>query len=147
MAVSVVAGDTTAQPNHVADAEILLEDLLQIPSAEPWIALLFLREQTFFGSQHGAATVHVDAAALQHYAVDLPILDNCRKKLLELQEFADVIGKKIVVLPVRVLRPAVKSPVGSCELLPVTYKDRPRVARPNAVSGPPMEANGRRESA
>ena len=50
MAVGVVTGDTVFQPQNIAHAEIVAEDLLIIAFGEAGIALLNFALQTFFGS-------------------------------------------------------------------------------------------------
>ena len=68
VAVRVVAGDAPAEPDDVADAEIVGEDLLEPGAVEPGVAGLDLAEQAFLGREQGAAAVDVDRAPFHHDA-------------------------------------------------------------------------------
>ena len=62
MAVRVVAGDSAAQPDDVADAQIVGEDSLQGRAIQAGVAGLDLAEQAFLGRQQRAPAVDVDRA-------------------------------------------------------------------------------------
>jgi hypothetical protein len=73
--VGIVAGDAALQPNHVGDAEIVVKGGFDLLSRSSGIALLHVAEQAFFGSDQGAATVDVNAAAFEDewFAVELRV--------------------------------------------------------------------------
>ena len=51
MTVGVIAGTSTIQPDHLLNAEIFSEGLLQLLAAHAWIALLHVAEQALFGRE------------------------------------------------------------------------------------------------
>ena len=65
VAVGVVAGDSAPQPDHLLDAEIVVECLLELLAANAGIALLHFAEQAFFGRQQDALAVGIDGAAFE----------------------------------------------------------------------------------
>ena len=66
VAVGVVAVDPAAQPDDVADAQVVGEDLFDGRAVEAGVASLDLAEQAFLGRQQRAAAVDVDRAPLHH---------------------------------------------------------------------------------
>src|SRR3954451_14142152 len=83
--VRVVAFNTAAEPNDVVHTQILREDLFEIFFAEPAIALLLARKQTFFGGEHRPAAIDVYAAAFEDYAMNLLPFNDRGNELLHLQ--------------------------------------------------------------
>ncbi len=73
MAVGVVAGDATSEPDDLPDAEIVREQPLQLLASGTGIACLHFAEQTFLGGEQSATTVDVDAAAFEHHSPRLAI--------------------------------------------------------------------------
>ena len=69
VAVRVVAGDAAVQPEHLIDAEIVVEGLLQLLAADAGIALLHRAQQAFFRGEQQACAVDVDTAAFEHQIV------------------------------------------------------------------------------
>src|SRR4029077_6775738 len=101
-------------------------------------------EMAFFRAQHQPLTVHINAAALKHHVVRLAIAFDYRRKLLELQFFPDTLRKLIVMLPVGILGPGVKAPVGKRNSLLVPDEDWAGVARPDSVGGPDVKLHALR---
>src|ERR1700684_2377618 len=73
MSVSVIAGTSTIQPDHLFDAEIFSEGLLQLLAAHAWIALLHIAQEALFGGEQDALAVGVDRSALQYQPLRLSI--------------------------------------------------------------------------
>ena len=82
MAVSVVASNSRAQPNHVLDSKVVGEDFFVIGARHGRISLLDLAEQTLLRGEQSALPVHIDGAAFE----DDPVLAEDRA------EFAGVGG-------------------------------------------------------
>ena len=72
VAVGVVAVDPPAQPDDVADAQVVGEDLFEGLAVEARVAGLDLAEQAFLGRQQRAPAVDVDRAPLHHDAAGSP---------------------------------------------------------------------------
>ena len=72
VAVGVVAVDAPAQPDDVADAEVVGEDPLHRLAVEPGVAGLDLAEQALLGRQQRAAAVDVDAPPSSTTRTGLP---------------------------------------------------------------------------
>ena len=109
VAVGIVPGDATIHPQHLVDAEIVVKHTLQILAAEAWVALLHRAQQALFCGDESALAVDVDAPAFQHHAMAAGKL---RSPARQLQQLRRLQGKLVVKLPVVVLRPGVKPPVG-----------------------------------
>ena len=111
VAVRVVAGDALAQPDDVADAQIIGEHLLQPRAVEARVAALDLAQQALLGGQQAAPAVDVDGASFHDDAAELvPARDPGYPQGVA-QVSRDPPGNSVVVLVVRVLRPGIEPPV------------------------------------
>src|SRR5207248_9543866 len=63
VAVSIVAGDAAVQPDHICDAEIIVERSFDLLARKRGVALLHISEQAFFSGDERSAAVDVNAAA------------------------------------------------------------------------------------
>ena len=111
VAVRVVAGDAPAQPDHVADAEVVGEDPFDARPVEPRVACLNVAQQAFLGGQQGAPAIDVDRAPFHDDAAELASLLDAGHPERVAQMGRDPPGKAVVVLVVGVLGPAIELPV------------------------------------
>ena len=63
--VGVVAGNSPPQPDHLLDAEVIVEGAFKFFAAHTGIALLHFAQQTFFRRQQNALAVGIDRSALK----------------------------------------------------------------------------------
>ncbi len=73
VAVRVVAGNAALQPDDLLDAKIIGKNFFHVLARESRVALLHIAEQAFFGGDQCAASIDVDAAALQNDAMHLAV--------------------------------------------------------------------------
>ena len=66
VAVRVVADAALAEPDRLANAEVLAERALVAVAIEPRIAHLHVGEEPLLGHEHRALAIGLDAAALEH---------------------------------------------------------------------------------
>src|ERR1043166_5808939 len=130
VAVRVVADNPAAKPYHTLGPEHVGKDLLDPLAAEARIPRLRLRKQALFGAEEHPLSIHVDRAALHHDVASLDddaILGHAKRP-------GDPPRDLVVLLVVRVLGPAVESPMGR-DLLAgrIPYEDRAGIARPDAI--------------
>lgn len=112
VAVSVVAGNAFAEPDHMRCTEIFCEDPLVIFARHPRIALLNFAKQAFFGREQGAASIDVDGTALEHDAGAAVQGTDCLRMRGARHPLADL----VIVPPIRVLRPGVEAKVDGDEV-------------------------------
>ena len=125
VAVGVVADNPLAHPQHLLDAEVVAQILLDVAAEEPRIAVL-VQEALLAGEQQARA-VHVDGAAFKHHVVF---------KAVQLQRARDARRDFVVEIVGRILAaPGVVHPVGHGDLpgAPVLHEDRSVVAAPGVV--------------
>ena len=72
MAVGVVTGNATVEPQRLRRTQIIGKHLFEVVPREFRVARLYIAEQAFLGRQDGAATVHVDAATFEYDALHVP---------------------------------------------------------------------------
>ena len=68
VAVGIVAGDAAVQPDHVYDAEIIVERSFDLLARKPGVALLHFAQQAFLGRQQNAFAIRIDRSALENQA-------------------------------------------------------------------------------
>src|SRR3989441_3821025 len=125
VAVRVVACNPFAEPERIRDAESIVEDGLDLEPGQSGVAGLHLGiEQAFFRREQRAATVHIDAAALEN---------NLRLDQRKLEPLRCALGDPVVFLPVLVLRPGVEMEARDGEALISAHENRSEVPRPAAV--------------
>ena len=56
----IVTSNASIEPEHLIDAEKILEAPFQLLTADARIALLHFAQQAFFGGEQSALTVYVD---------------------------------------------------------------------------------------
>ena len=66
MAVCVIPNDSLVEPDHIRHSEKLLKAPLKLIPRYAWVSCLLVTQQALFRGQHRSASVHVDAAALEH---------------------------------------------------------------------------------
>src|ERR1700758_4423864 len=76
---------------------------------QPGIPRLYRTKQAFLGCQNAPRTIHVDATAFKNDAFALP----CRSAHSQTQTWCNRLGHCIILSCVRVLRPAIESPIQS----------------------------------
>ena len=133
MPVGVVPGDALAQPEHFADAEIVLQRLLDLSA--PQLRIPVPVEQAGFRRQKQPLPVHVDRAALEHHVDGKPP---------QPQSPRDPGGNPVVEVERRILAaPSVVHPVSQRDFAgaDVSNKDRPMIATPAVVGGMIEESN------
>src|ERR1700704_2861935 len=93
----------------------------------------------FFSAEHKPLAIHVNAAAFQDHVMSLaaPLKDG--HELLQLKFLCDAIRKLVVMLPVRIFGPGIKSPIGERDALIAGDKDWSGIAGPYAVGGPDVK--------
>src|SRR5579863_6894270 len=143
MAVGVVAGDATAEPDDLIDAEVVVERALELLAAHAGIALLDVAEQAFFRGEQSAGAVDVDGAAFEHRQMMGAVVElDGRLPGAHPEGFGGAGGNLIVEMPVVVFGPGVELPVGQGDVaFRVLDEDRAGVASPAAVGGPRVEGD------
>ena len=105
VAVGVITGDATAEPDSVLSAQIVGENFFVIFARHAGVALLHFAEETFFGGEDGAASVDVDGSAFEDDASvvrDGADFFNAGDVRHQAADF-------VVVTPVEVFRPGVEA--------------------------------------
>ena len=140
MAVRVVAVDSPAQPDDVADAQVIGEDLLDGRAVEAGVARLDFAEQAFLGRQQRAPAVDVDRTPFHHDPDALAPLLDPRHPARQPQPPLELARQAVVAAVVVVLGPAVELPVDQTDgvsdvgrRLVLDDERRRRVAQPDAV--------------
>ena len=110
VAVRVVAGDARAEPEHLADAEVVGEAPARARRGEVRGCAPGRAEQALLGGEQRAAAVDVDGAALEHDAAATPSIGaGCQSGRRSRR--ASARGDRGVAAVVRILGPAVEAPV------------------------------------
>ena len=149
VAVSIVAEDAAAQPDHVRRTEIISEDFFVVFARHAGIALLHFAEQTLFGGEERALSVDVDRAAFEDDTVffmeraDLASVGDVRHKAADF----------FVVTPVGIFCPGIEAELcgEQAGVVPLAFagegaratraENASGVAQPDAVGRPAMEAD------
>ena len=138
VAVRVVAGAASVEPEGLVDAEVVVEGLFELLAAEAGVALLDLGEEAFFGGEQNACSVGVDGAAFEDDAV----VSGFGLELGQVVELRYAVRDLVVVVVVWILGPGVELPVGDGSVAcRVFEEDGAGVAEPDAVGGPAMEVD------
>src|SRR4051812_12118787 len=141
MPVRVIACDAALEPQYLFHAQVLAERRLDLFPRQSRIALLYRREQALFGGEQGSAPVRVDASALQHKLIGLAAVGNYCFNRLELDGFRYPRGKLIIILPVVIFCPRIKTKVDGQYGTGLTHEDGARIPCPYTIRWPAMEAH------
>ena len=96
VAVRVVAVDPAAQPDDVADSQVVGEDLFEGRAVEAGVASLDLAEQAFLGRQQRTPAVDVDRTPLHHDPNSLPpLLDPRRPSAASSSHRSNLRGRRL----------------------------------------------------
>ncbi len=143
VSVRVVAGDAPVQPEDIAGAQKIAEDLFVVAPRHPGIANLDMRiEQALLGRQEGSGTVDVDRAPLQD---DVPTA-RARGQKRQAERSRHPRRNGVVLPPVVVTRPAVESKTADGGFGPPAFapdERRARIARPAPVGRQTKELDRR----
>src|ERR1700678_3485209 len=112
VAMRIIPGYATVHPQNLVDAEIVVEDALQILAGKARIALLHSAQQALLGCDEGAAPVDVNASTFQNHAV---VGWKHRSPAGQAEQFGSLRRQLVVQLPVRILRPGIEVPVGDTD--------------------------------
>jgi len=136
VAVGVVSGTATMEPDGLLDAEMLTEGSLQLLTGDTGVALLDLRQEALFCGDKGASAVDVYAAAFE----DQAMTGNLWLALWHRVKAGYLLGDLVVATPVIVLGPGVEAPVGEGRFSSGGLsEDGAGVTEPDAVCGPGVE--------
>src|ERR1700704_6240523 len=115
MAVRIVARDPSPEPQDVRRAELVAQDRFDLRPSESGVpALDGGIEQTLLGREKGAATVHVDAAALEHHVARA----GTRAEQAALEPCGNALGNAVVLLPIGILGPRIEAEPRDRDLRP-----------------------------
>ena len=128
--VGLVQIDPARQPDHFFGAEIFLQCGFDFGFGKVRVAPL--GQKALFGYHHGALSVRVNGAALQHKSVGTIAVGAL--------QFTDLLRNQIVrvpgeIQPVHKASPGVELPIHPTERLAVGHKSGPAVAHPGVVVG------------
>ena len=128
--VGLVVVNTARQPDHLGNAQIITQNLLNLSLCE--IGIASRAQQAGFGDERGALAVRVDGATLANEIAFVVYV--------VVQQVAELARHTVVLLPrgiqaVHIAAPRVKPPVDAAALSPaVDNKGRANVTRPRIVS-------------
>ena len=111
VAVRVVADDAPAQPDDVADAQIIGQDLLQLRAVETRVAALHRRSAGTPRWSAAAPAVDVDGASFEHHANRLSFQLDPRNPALQTELSRDPPRDLPVLEMVVIFGPGVEFPV------------------------------------
>ena len=141
--VGVVSRDALAEPQHIRHAQLVAERTLELGARQVRVPHLNRGvEQAFLGGQQRAATVHVDAPALEHHVA--PARPSSKQPYPELLRCP--LGDPVVLLPVGILRPGVEAESRDGELGPrggAHHEQRTEITGPTPVGGEAEEFQAR----
>ena len=128
--VGLVVVNTARQPDHLGNAQIIAQNLLNLSLCE--IGIASRAQQAGFGDKRGALAVRVDGAALANEIAFVVYV--------VADQVAELARHAVVLLPrgiqaVHIAAPRVETPVDAAALSPaVDNKGRANVTRPRIVS-------------
>jgi len=126
-------GDAFAQPNYVCCTEIFAERGFRLAAIESRISnLAFLIEKALFRGEHGARAIYIDASTLENHVAPAEL----SAEQFHFQFACGAFGNCIVLFPIRITSPSVKTKAGDCNLRvgPFTFnKNRAEIPRPASI--------------
>ena len=142
MAAGFVIDHTTAEPDHLLDPEIALEQPLDVRARELRIAIRV--EQALFSRDERALPVDVDRAALEHERRKVPVAAFDLEHLFR----HDVVEIPCPVQTAFKATPGVEHPVDAAHApATVDHEGRPDVAHPGIVARELDDTHLRRQHA
>src|SRR3954453_13769892 len=120
MAVGFILLVSLAKPDYLADAQIVLQMLLDLRLAQVGIAVGI--KQAFLGRDQGALPIHVDRAAFQNQRSAVAL----HSEMVEHApcQFAVKLMVRVVVAP------SVEAPIPPCDLATADHEGRAGIANP-----------------
>ena len=134
----IVADASLAEPDGLANAEVIAEDALVRVAVEAGVAHLHLGKEPLLGHEHRAGSIRFDSASLEDetFATIRPRRFPSRQR----GDAFDRASNLCVAGVVRILCPRIEPPIHQLDGAALTvHESRRRVAQPDAVRGHDMK--------